>query len=813
MKKNLLFLILSCLVSMVNAQTSETIYKVMLSDLPEGLQNSEMYVSLSLDDGREYSMTFDEETKTFVLNSNELWGFPGGVSRANVKVLGQHVLPLMISDWSFISGHQEQAITISLKSYRKVFLEMEQGCDFGYKKDDNGNLALQGLHIYKNDMYKVSAGIDESVNKYYIYATPGDYYYSGDLLRLSDNLNVTVFEEPFSISAESNAILNIDLSKNSLVSFRLYGIDTSLNEIPVRIEGTDVFKTLYCKDGSVSFFAKIGSIYMWNVDIDNYSPLSGRFVPEEQAMEVVADFSDHVPCSFSLIGLENYSSVNGRLHLEGTSGSLYLDVDQQRGGEVLLAPGVYWAFMDVSDVYVETDGEEPTMYGVFPLAQLIKVGDERMFTFDYSDYQKVSFFYNQKNVASEVLRLDPVVEYDGGNGCYGSRLLLPPGNYEATTEQEGNILNLRLDVKDEDLTVNYDYDSENYANLTIKVDNFGDFPFEVGEKPFDEDYVYISLYKDGEYVAEFDFDSNNLEPKMIGLEKGVYTYRAYYKDYVYDYIFYPFIGSLDLREGDVSLVLDMHDLCSVSFDLKDSQGQPIDKYFCMIGDDIDYLYDLYGDEKKHFVFPAGQYDVTIFAPNYQTMSKIVEINSKTEELNYTMTSASCYPLFVDPINVCTKATITLENVGSYSILDGGEAFWGSFKPFTGIKEGKYRLTVTAPGYETYNEIIDVNAQALSPMDDYMLIYYPVYMNMATTSIVPEEANGDLPSIRLLQNRIQVTCSSDCRVEVFDLSGRMMVRDSGCAVTTKSLASGVYVVRAISAYGTVVKKVLVGETNL
>lgn len=173
-----------------------------------------------------------------------------------------------------------------------------------------------------------------------------------------------------------------------------------------------------------------------------------------------------------------------------------------------------------------------------------------------------------------------------------------------------------------------------------------------------------------------------------------------------------------------------------------------------------------------------------------------------------MTPAEVYPLFIDldGMDEFTSATITVDGVGSYQIVNDYE-YVGDFTPFMGVKAGTYKLTVTAPGYETYTQMIDVNAENYSEEDGF--VFYEVCMKISGTSVESIEQNSK-PEVSVLQNRICVKAQQECRMMVYNMSGVCVASVQGKQMMTEALPSGIYIVKTASATGTSVKKVAVGK---
>ena len=278
------------------------------------------------------------------------------------------------------------------------------------------------------------------------------------------------------------------------------------------------------------------------------------------------------------------------------------------------------------------------------------------------------------------------------------------------------------------------------------------------------------------------------------------------ENYEADGILIPTTGTLVLSDAEQTLKFDMNDFCIAPLEIIDEHQELIGSLYFMLGDDeesIDYL----KQPNAYIMALPGTYPITFFAARHENQTQNIELSKQTEKLSFTMKQADVYPLFIslENFNWNVAATITVEGVGSYQLVD--DEFVGSLLPFMSVKAGTYKLTVSAPGYETHTQMIEVNEANYDEYQD--AVHYEIYMRKAGSSVENVLQNNS-PLIKIYQNRIFVETEDNSRIMVYNMSGVCVASVQGKQMMTEALPSGIYIVKTASATGTNVKKVAVGK---
>lgn len=818
--KLLLFVLMMWLPWCAKAQDQETIYRVSLTDLPEGIEKGQIsVVMIKYQDemyGETFSMFYDQESDSYIRYDNSQ--ILKDCSQVKVGVDMYNFLSSEVWDWTFDAQAEEQQKSISLKDYRKVRFDVEDGWNF---------LEKEGESLYRTVGFRVGcpdglwkeeehvAGSGNVVNapemeEYYIYAKPGVYYWQGNIKRVSDNSDLDVYHHSFTIPEAGNASIKVDFEQNSLATFKLKNVDSDLFSFHVDIyngEDDNLYNPIWSLDtnnGIASVLMPRDKTFRWKCETAGstsyYYPQTGSCKTDAAEVTVDADYSDYVMHHVLLKGMDTW--ISGRIFATFKGNGEDWDCELSCGVEnqkVYLPRDNYRIDASISDIYIDNNKE---YYSAFPIIQYISANQEKDLVFDVTSYHRVKVLYDGEPFEVDLSRKDiPAME-----GIYGSHFLLPDGRYHVYTSDydEEVFLEQYFDVSGADKDVVMEYNPADYTSLTVNIKNINATLLpNVLERE-----MYFELYQDGEEIdgMYFDLASDN-HSRTWKYKKGTYTYRINsWSDSPQEY-FIPMTGTLELSDQEQVLDIDLNDLCYVPIEITGDKQEVIESVNLLIGNDLDNLDYIEQPDAKVIGWP-GKYKITFFTGGYATKTQEFSIGKETEKLEVTMTPAEVYPLFIDldGMDEFTSATITVDGVGSYQIVNDYE-YVGDFTPFMGVKAGTYKLTVTAPGYETHTQMIDVNEANYSEEDGGVV--YEVRMKVSGTSVESIE-QATKPEVSVLQNRICVKAQQECRMMVYNLNGICVASAQGKQMMTEALPSGIYIVKTASSAGVSVKKVVVGK---
>ena len=819
--KLLLFVLMMWLPWCAKAQDQGTIYRVSLTDLPEGIEKEQIFVTMSKYQdgvlGEAFSMFYDQESESYIFQ-DEAQSLKD-CSEVKVEVDSYYLLSHeKFWDWTFDAQAEEQQISISLKDYRKVRFEIENGWNFLEKEGENDYRTI-GFEVARSaDSWERWVSVLGSGNlvdspemeEYYIYAKPGTYYWKGNIKRTSDDSSLEVPYQSFIVPESGDASIKLDLEQNSVITFNVKNLSSDISSFNIGIynaEGDDLYDQICSfggKNGTASVLMPRDKTFRWKCETAGstsyYYPKTGRFTADAAEVTVNADYSDYVKHNVLLKGMDTW--ISGRIFLDfkGNDGDwgceLSCSVENQK---IYLPRDIYRIETRISDVYIDNNYD---YYTVLPMIQYFSADQEKDIVFDVTSYHRVKVLYDGEPFEVDLNREDaPAME-----SIYGTHFLLPDGKYKiyGDNQDENVMLRQYFNVSGSDKEVVMEYNPADYISLTVNVKNINSMfdPF------LQRRDVYYRIYQNNQAVDEmyFDLDFGELTQNKK-LKKGTYTYKVYLSSYFdHEYII-PMTGILELVDQEQSQDIDLKDLCYVPMDVINDKQELIESVILMVDNDLDNLDYIEQPYAKVIAWP-GKYKFTFSAAGYATKTQDISIGKRTQSLEVTMTPADVYPLFIelDGMDEFASATITVEGVGSYQIVDGYE-FVGDLTPFMGVKAGTYKLTVTAPGYETHTQMIDVNEENYSEEDGGVV--YEVRMKVSGTSVESIEQAAK-PEVSVLQNRICVKAQQECRMMVYNLNGICVASAQGKQMMIEALPSGIYIVKTASSAGVSVKKVVVGK---
>lgn len=820
--KLLLFALLMWLPWCVKAQDLETVFQVSLTDLPEEVSMNDLSVRMILHvDGYDHSIPlgYDAENSTFTVQY--IHDVTLGKTDAKILISGRDFLPTDSLNWSIDAQQEKQTTTVSLKSYKKVAFEVEDGWGFYDRIDENSyqTRAFEVSKVYPDGrqewIYVGGSGmVTDAPEKqaFYIYAEPGDYYWRGRINRISDNLSVDVTPQILTVSDEGKAMVQLDWEHNSLVSFKPQNAPTEIASFTVylyREEGNEMSSEMSImsrNNGVATALLSSGLEYIWRCEAQSmksyYFHKYGTLTIPEKDIAVDMDYGDFEKYTVVLKGIQDDESFSCDASIysmkEDNPGYVSCFLNQENRTQEVYFPKGNYALESRLSV---TDLNNVT-YEALPKSETLTVDSEKDIMLDYSNYHKVKLQCMGESFSGEITKKDDLEE----GYIHGSYVLLPDGNYHVVGYYEADAVRLEKDftVSGSDLVVNMEYNPADYTALTVKLNQWETLP------EFARSYYFdVTLYQNGQEVESFslglDYGGNNDTKKI---KKGTYTYEAEIITDGGDHLVIPFTGTLELNGEEASKVFDLGELCFVPLEVTDEKQNLLDAVYIAVGDK-DNIEDTYYVEQPgaYIIAMPGTYDLTFFISKYATQKQKIILSKQTEKLSVTMQSADVYLLmiYLDNMDEYTTATVTVEGVGSYQVRD--DEYTGDMRPFMAVKSGTYKLTITAPGYETYTQMIEVSEATYSYEDDGVYIEIPM---KKTGSFVESIEQGAKPEVSVVQNRICVKTQSDCRIMVYNMSGLCVASVQGKQMMTEALPSGIYIVKTASAAGINVKKVVVGK---
>lgn len=820
--KLLLFALLMWLPWCAKAQDQENVYRVSFTDLPEGMEKEQISVTMIKyqdgDFGEAFSMFYDQESDSYVFQDDDQ--SLKGCSQVKVEVYSYYLLTQgEFWDWTFDAQAEEQQKSISLKDYRKVRFDIENGWNFVEKEGENDYRTI-GFEVARSAdswgrwVSVLGAGnLVDSPEKeeYYIYAKPGTYYWKGNIKQTSNNSSLAVPYQSFTVPEAGDAPIKLDLEQNSVVTFNVKNLSSDISSFNIGIykpEDDDLYNPI-CSfvgiNGTASVLIPRNNTFQWKCEATGntsyYYPQTGSCTTDAAEVTVDADYSDYVMHHVLLKGMDTWLTGRISVDFKGNGGDWDCDLScSVENQKIYLPRDIYRIETRISDVYYIDNKDD--YYTVFPMIQYFSADQEKDLVFDVTSYHRVKVLYDGELCDVNLIGEDaPAME-----GIYGSHFLLPDGRYHvySSNYEEEVSLEQYFNISGADKDVIMEYNPADYTSLTVNIKNINSTLLpNVLERE-----MHFELYQDGEEIDGMYFDlASGESSRSWKYKKGTYTYKFFFwSDSPQEFII-PMTGTLELSDQEQVLDIDLNDLCYVPIEITSDKQEEIKSVNLLIGNDLDNLDYIEQPDAKVIAWP-GKYKFTFSAAGYATKMQEFSIGKETEKLEVTMTPAEVYPLFIDlyGIDEFASATITVDGVGSYQIVEGYE-YVGDFTPFMGVKAGTYKLTVTAPGYETHTQMIDVNEENYSEEDGF--VFYEVRMKISGTSVESIEQAAK-PEVSVLQNRICVKAQQECRMMVYNLNGICVASAQGKQMMTEALPSGIYIVKAASSAGVSVKKVVVGK---
>lgn len=124
-----------------------------------------------------------------------------------------------------------------------------------------------------------------------------------------------------------------------------------------------------------------------------------------------------------------------------------------------------------------------------------------------------------------------------------------------------------------------------------------------------------------------------------------------------------------------------------------------------------------------------------------------------------------------------------------------------------VSAGTYNVTVSADGYETVQGQIVVD-RSMCPEGSSEIIY-KFSMENGFTGVQQADAVETL-DIRNEGKQIVIDSGTDCRAQIYTLSGVCVTHLQGKNIHSEALAPGIYLVLARNAQGTISRKIIIGH---
>ena len=786
--KILMLILLSHLSLYLNAEMR---YRMVVKDVPEGITMADLQPRILFDYGgptMTATMDYDESTSSFVYDYVDSYPI---VLNVKFQVDGDYFLSDEWEDWKISPEQAEQTKEVSLKGYRKISLQPEDGWTFWNQETDN-TVTMYQIRFSQSDSPNASwcaahgsGTVTSDEVDYYIYAKAGDYIWSGTIFDASGR-KLIVNKERVTIDDHSEQLtLRVDWSTKSLVTCSVTGIPEEKQDYVIFLDqvNQDFFFTK-----QTELLLERGKTYHWslrNTEVGSFFayPKSGGFTTEQSKMDLVIDYSDCRKSTLTLTEKEGFRMGIVHLSLQDNEG--------MNNNLSYVPPYLPMYLPERHDVDLNFSctlwDEQSREWAVFPYRTILKAGKQQDLVIDLSAYHKIDFICQDQAV-------DPWVAIQGDENPYFGELArqsmyMPDGKYHASfVHPDGAALECDFTVEGTDQVVEFEYTPDDYKRVTVELQNADRVPssLEIWNASLD-------ILQDGELLATHLIYLNEGTVSFV-LKKGTYDYELSLDDNGPYAITMPLTGSFEVADVAPQLNLDLGEFCLASLNVKNEEGEQLPAFYYMINGDqktLDYI-----ELPMYMILPEGKYPLELFLGGYEPLKENVQLNRQTTEIPLVMKRGDIFPLFVAVENLKEgeMATVTVDGIGSYICYEDGFPD-GDFLPFMSVKSGVYTLTITAPGYETYHGQISVDREHYSPDD--LGVYYEFILQRQGSGLENPEQTV-CPKVSLVGDAIQVQSETECKVGVYSASGICVARLEGKNVCTEILSPGLYIVRVLTA---------------
>lgn len=811
------FLLLWLMLLCISGLKAETILRLTLTDVPEGLAVDQLSprIHFIIQDewggGYEkgYDLSHEEGTNSYVLYAAE---YPElekqNLTEGTLIIYGFHLIPPSPIIWKMTDGQKEQHLEYSLKDFQRYTLLPEEGWMLWEKKDEQTaflpNIDLGYRYDEGEKIWGYTGENTVPINEaeYHIYALPGSYLWQGTLYKNDGNKKVRTIEEPVVFeSGKPEVTLNVDWTNRTEVTPKVTGIEEDLSKYSLTLQNEKIWISTDIKS---TLLLHRGENYQWSLEhAFSESPLfyvfsrKGSFIPDGNQAELLIDFSDYTRT------LIDFTNDRSNLHAQDTlleikGEDIYEGIYMNTSSFPIYLPKN--KTFDIAYSFTLT-GDNSQEWSVYPLIQKVTTDQDKQISIRTSDFHKVSFIYNNQPFNSQI----SLQEYPDMWMWkkYASEIYMPNGDYHAEAYHPETWINMTCDftIDGKDRIIDYETMANNFKMITVSVKNAGLIPSDI-EAPY-ADFTFTK----GEYEATFNLSVDLKEGKnTIFLPKDTFTYLVKLgsaeNQIITQYISGSFKVTDDLRE----VVFDLDTLCIAPLKVKDENGNLLPAFYTTLNNS----YWLLKKQKSpsYLMLLPSMGRLNVFAAGYEPVEKRFLIQETTPEININLEKAEIFPIFIIPedLEEGNTAEIQVEGVGSYS-YSKSTGFSGNMLPFMEVPVGTYKVTVSADGYETIQGQIVVD-RSKCPEGSSEIIY-KFSMENGFTSIQQTNAVETL-NVRSEGAQIVIDSETDCRAQIYTLSGVCMAHLQGKNMRSETLNPGVYLVLAHNTQGTLTKKIIIGH---
>lgn len=803
----LLWLMLLCIPGL----KAETILRLTLTDVPEGLAVEHLSPRINFiiqEVWGEYEkglyLSHEEGTNSYVLNTAEYPELENqNLTEGTLIISGFHLIPPAPIIWKMTDGLEEQHLEYSLKDYQRYTLLPEEGWMLWEKKDEQ-TAFLPNIELgYRYDEgekiwgYTGESTIPINEAEYYIYALPGSYFWKGTLHKNDGSKKVRTIEEPVVFeSGKPKVTLNVDWANRTEVTPKVTGIEEDLSNYRLFMENESIWIEALINS---PLLLQRGVEYHWSLDsyfkYDLYiSPKSGIYTPEGEQAELVVDFSDYTRTQLDLI--QDLNSLNAK--------DILLRIQETNSVSEIYITASYPVYLpkngtfNIGYSFTLTDEGESQEWATFPFQQELTTDQNKQIIFRTSDLHKVSFIYDNQLINSEIsLQESP----DGKR--YGTEVYMPDGDYHAEAYHPEAGINMTCDftVNGEDRTISYETMADNFKTITVSVKNTDLIPADI-EAPY-ADFTFTK----GEYEATFNLSVDLKEGSgTIFLPKDTYTCQMDMKSSKDQILSRSISKSFELNDDFQELVFDLDTFHIVPLRVKDENGNLLQAFYSTLNNSAKLLKKQ--NAPSYIITCPLRAQLNIFDAGYEAWKKIIIVHQNISEIEVNLKKAEIFPVFIIPEDLKDGETaeIQVEGVGSYSYSKNA-GFSGNMLPFMEVGSGTYNVTVSADGYETVQGQIVVD-RSMCPEGSSEIIY-KISMENGFTGVQQADAVETL-DIRSEGTQIVIDSETDCRAQIYTLSGICVAHLQGKNIRSEALAPGIYLVLARNAQGIISRKIIIGH---
>lgn len=787
---------------------AETILRLTLTDAPEGLNIKELYPEISEISelwNRPYSMSYDESTNSYVLSSNTFWGLERK-TEVMLVIGGPNLIPPTPIIWKLTPGKEEQHLEYSFKDFRKYTLSAEPGWTLWEKKDEQTAflpaIFFSNISDEENPVGGTAgSGLTVPINEaeYHIYAQPGTYLWSGALYKNDGSKEIYATEETATFDAEStNVTLIPDWTNRTEVTTRITGIEEDLSQYNMQFYNTK--NELIYVPLKYTVLLNRGENYQWT--LDSYyetkffiAPRSGSFTPESDQDEIIMNFSDYTKTQINLIedqagltpikrSLEIADNINRGVYDVPASLPVYLP--KGRTYKLIYSFGVR-----------NTEGQEKPAY---PVELSLQTDQDKQIDLRTSDYHKVSFVYENKPIRAQI----SLQEHPGERVESDSIIYLSDGNYhaEAIDTNTWQMMTCNFTVNGEDRIIDFKTMADNFGNLSVKIQNADLIPEDITEP-----YAYLT------FINGYDLQVQRLKINLRDSIPTLFLPKDSYECHLFwpgvsegQMVTEPISKTLELTDHTQELVIDLDTFCIIPLKVKDELGKPLASFYVSM-DNSDVLLIKQKAPSYLMLLPSTRL-LNVFAAGYGPRIQRLNAQKTTQEVNVTMYEAEKFPIFIIPEDLkdWETANINVEGIGSYTYSNETGI---SYIPlaFMQVAAGTYNVTISADGYETVQGQIVVD-RSMCPEGSCEIVY-KISMENGFTGVQHTDAVEAL-DIRNEGAQIVIDSETDCRAQIYTLSGMCVAHLKGKNMRSETLAPGIYLVLARNAQGTLARKIIIGQ---